>query len=183
MLLTLLLLNHDCPLEVKIIFLLKHIEEWRVRASINANLLELVPEVVLDRLLLEAVSFHDDIVLTFEDKAIDNEVLFLEEVRFLEKAYNLLCIYIVVTLFNIHCHGVELRASGLLPLLLEFVILLHNVIVIEDSKAKLVFEHLCLQVFEHHVSHTQFLVCRHVFGMRQLPVEGHDGPESVPFGN
>ena len=76
--LPLLLLNHDCPLKIQIIFFLKHVKKWRVSASINANLLELVPEVVLDWLLFEAVSLHDHVVLTFEDKTIDNEVFFLK---------------------------------------------------------------------------------------------------------
>ena len=56
MLLPLLLLYDDCPLEVKVVGFFKDIKEGRVSPSINANLLELVPEVILDGLLLEAAA-------------------------------------------------------------------------------------------------------------------------------
>lgn len=76
-LLSLLLLDHDSPLEVEIVDFLEDVEERWVSASINANLLELVAEVILDRLLLKAVSLQNDVVLPLQDEAVDDKVLFL----------------------------------------------------------------------------------------------------------
>ena len=76
-LLSLLLLNHDSPLEVEIVDFLEDVEERWISASINANLLELVAEVILDRLLLKAVSLQNDVVLPLQDEAVDDKVLFL----------------------------------------------------------------------------------------------------------
>lgn len=53
-----------------------------------------------------------------------------------------------------------------MPLLLESLILLHDVVVVEDSEAKLVLVHLALKVLEHHVGQTQLLVRRHILGVR-----------------
>jgi len=77
-LLSLLLLDHDSPLEVEIVNFLEDVEERWVSASINANLLELVAEVILDRLLLKAVSLQNDVVLPLQDEAVDDKVLFFE---------------------------------------------------------------------------------------------------------
>ena len=85
MLLALLLLYDDRALEVKVVLFFQNIEERWVSASINTDFLELVPEVVLDRLLLEVVPLEDDVVLTFENEAVDDEVLFLEKVSFLQE--------------------------------------------------------------------------------------------------
>ena len=76
-LLSLLLLDHDSPLEVEIVDFLEDVEKRWVSASINANLLELVAEVILDRLLLKAVSLQNDVVLPLQDEAVDDKVLFL----------------------------------------------------------------------------------------------------------
>ena len=65
------------------------------------------------------------------------------------------------------------------PLLLEPLILLHDVIVVEDCEAELVLEHLRLQVLQHHVPRAQLLVRCHILSMRQLPIEGHDWSERV----
>ena len=62
-LLPLFLLNDNRSLEVQVVLLFQNVEKGRVRATIDSDLLKLVPEVVLDRLLLEAVSLEDDIVL------------------------------------------------------------------------------------------------------------------------
>ena len=76
-LLSLLLLDHDSPLEVEIVDFLEDVEKRWVSASINANLLELVAEVILDGLLLKAVSLQNDVVLPLQDEAVDDKVLFL----------------------------------------------------------------------------------------------------------
>lgn len=76
-LLPLLLLHDDGSLEVQVIGLLKDIEQGWVRASVNADFLELVSEMVLDRLLLKAAALQNDVVLAFEDEAVDDEVLSL----------------------------------------------------------------------------------------------------------
>ena len=146
MLFTLFLLDHDRPLEIKVVLFFQHVEERWVRASINAYLLELVAEMVLDRLLFELLTLNDDVVLALEHEAVDDEVLFLEKVGLLEEVNDFLSVNIVVALLDIHRHGVELGAANLLPLLLELLVLLHDVVVVEDSKAKLMLEHLGLQV-------------------------------------
>ena len=56
MLFSLLLFNNDCSLEVKIVYFLKDVEQGWVGASINTDFLEFVPEMILDRLLLELTS-------------------------------------------------------------------------------------------------------------------------------
>ena len=154
MLFTLLLLNHDRPLEIQVVLFFKHVEERWVRASINAYLLELVAEMVLDRLLFELLTLNDDVVLALEHEAVDDEVLLFEKVGLLEEVDDLLSVDIIVALLDIHRNGVELGAADLLPLLLELLVLLHNVVVVKDSKAKLMLEHLGLQVLKHHVRHS-----------------------------
>ncbi len=56
MFLALLLLNNDRSLEVQIVYFLKDVEQGWIGASINTDFLEFVPEMVLDRLLLELTS-------------------------------------------------------------------------------------------------------------------------------
>ena len=69
----------------------------------------------------------------------------------MKEADHFLSVHIVIALFDVHRDEVEGRLTHLLPLLLEFFILLHDIVVVEDSKPKLVLEHLRLQVLEHHV--------------------------------
>ena len=107
--------------------------------------------MILDRLLLKTIPFKDDVVLTFEDEAVDDEVLFFEQICLLKEADNFLGIDIIVTLFNVHRDEVKGWLIDLLPLLLKLLILLHNVIIVEDSEAELMLKHLALQVLEHHV--------------------------------
>ena len=78
--LALFLLHDKHTLEVQVVLLLQDVEKWRVRATINADLLELVAEVILDGLLLKLVSFVQDIVFAFKDEAVDDEVFFLEQI-------------------------------------------------------------------------------------------------------
>jgi hypothetical protein len=56
MLFALFLFHHDCPLEIQVVFFLQDIKQRRVRATINTNFLELVPEMIFNRLLLKSVS-------------------------------------------------------------------------------------------------------------------------------
>ena len=69
----------------------------------------------------------------------------------------------------------------LLPFLHELLILLHNVVIVENSEAIRMLKHLRLQILQHHVRVLQLLVGGHVLGVRNLPVESHDGPEGVAF--
>ena len=80
MLLALFLFNDDSSLEVEIVLLLQNVEERWICATVDANLLELIPEMILDRLLLKAVPLKDDVVLAFEHEAVDDEVLFFEQI-------------------------------------------------------------------------------------------------------
>ena len=79
-LLTLLLFNDDRALKVQIVLFLQDVKERWIGATINTNLLELVPEMILDWLLLEAVPLEDDVVLTFEYEAVDDEVFLLKKI-------------------------------------------------------------------------------------------------------
>jgi len=106
MLFTLLLLHYNCALEVEIVFLFKDIKERWIGASVDTNFLEFVSKVVLDRLLLEIISLHNDIVLAFEYEAIYDKVLLLKQVCFLEETHDFLCINVIVTLLDIHSHKV-----------------------------------------------------------------------------
>lgn len=67
--------------------------------------------------------------------------------------------------------------------MLEFFVLLHDVVVVKDSETELVLEHLRLQVLKHHVRHRKLLVCRHVLSVGQLSVERHDGSKGITFWN
>ena len=183
MLFSLLLLNDDCSLKVEIILLFKDIKERRVGTTVDTDLLELISEMILDGLLFEAVSLKNDVVLAFEDEAVDYEIFLLEQVCLLQEADNFFSVNIVITFLDIHCHKVELRLVYFLPFEFEFLILLHDVVVVEDCEAKLMLIHLALQILEHHMSEAKFLVCSHILGMRQLSVKGHDRSESVSLWN
>ena len=179
----LLLLNDDSPFKIEVVFLFEDVVKGRVSASIDANLLELVAEVILDGLLLELVPLDDDVVLPFKHEAVDDEVLFLQQVCFLEEAYNLLSIDIIVAFLDVHGDEIKGRLADFFPFLLELFVLFHNVIVVEDGKTELVLVHLRFQVFEHHVGKAKFFVCCHVLCVRELPVESHDRPEGVSLWN
>ena len=72
----LLLLHYDRPLYVQVVVLvLEDLEQRRVLSPVDPDPLELVPEVLLDGQLLEGRTLHDDVVLTFEHKAVHDEVL------------------------------------------------------------------------------------------------------------
>ena len=146
MLLTLLLFNDNSSLEVEIVLLLQDVEERWICATIDANLLELIPEMILDRLLLKAVPLKDDVVLAFEHEAVDDEVLFFEQICLLQEADNFLSINIVITFLNVHRHKIQWRLIDLLPLLLKFLIFLHDIVIVKDSEAKLMLKHLTLQI-------------------------------------
>ena len=143
-LLSLFLLDDNCSFDVQIVLFFQDVVKRRICSTINSDLLELVPEMILDRLFLEVVPFQDYVVLPFKDEAIDNEVLLFQEIGLLKELYNFFWVYIVITLFNIHRDKIELRFIYFLPLLHKFFILFHDIVIIEDSKAKLVFEHLWL---------------------------------------
>jgi len=64
-LLALLLLNDDRSLKVQIVLFFKNVEERRVGATINSNLLELVSKMVFDGLLFESITRKDDVVFSF----------------------------------------------------------------------------------------------------------------------
>ena len=146
-LLPLLLLDNDRPFEVQVVGFFKDVEKWRVRPTINANLLELVPEVILDRLLFEAAALENDVVFALQHKAVDNEVLTFEQIGLLKETDHFLCVDIIITLLNVHRHEVQVGLAHLLPFLLELLILLHDVVVVENGKAELVLVHLAFQVF------------------------------------
>ena len=78
--LALFLLHDEHPLEVEVVLLLQHVEERRISATIDAYLLELVAEVILDGLLRELVFFVQDVIFAFKDEAVDDEVFFLEQI-------------------------------------------------------------------------------------------------------
>ncbi len=109
MFLALFLLNNDRSLEVQIVYFLEDVEQGWVGASINTDFLEFVPEMILDRLLLELASFQDDVVLPLEHKAVHNEILTLEQICLLKEADNFFGINIVIALLNIHSHEVKRR--------------------------------------------------------------------------
>ena len=123
MLFSLLLLDDDCSLKVEIILLFKDIKERRVGTTVDTDLLELISEMILDGLLFEAVSFKNDVVLAFEDEAVDYEIFLLEQVSLLQEADNFFSINIVITLLDIHCHKKELRLVYFLPFKFELLIL------------------------------------------------------------
>ena len=77
MLLSLLLLDNNRALHIQVILFLQDVIKWWVSATIDANLLELVAEVILDGLLFEAVALENDVILSFQDKAVDDKVLSL----------------------------------------------------------------------------------------------------------
>ena len=140
----LLLFDHDRALEIQVVLFFKDVEQGWVGASVDSNLLELVSEVVLDGLFFETASLQDDVVFALEYKAVNNKVLSLKQVRLLQEAHNFLSIDIVIAFLDIHSHKVKIGLSDLCPFLLELFILLHDVIVVEDSEAKLMLEHLGL---------------------------------------
>ena len=69
------------------------------------------------------------------------------------------------------------------PAFNEFFVFLHDVVIVEDSEAKAILEHLGLQVLKHHMSKLQFFVGGHVLAVRDLAVESHDRAESITFGD
>lgn len=75
---SLLLLDNNCALNVQVILFLQDVIKWWVSATIDANLLELVAEVILDGLLFEAIALENDVILSFQDKAVDDKVLSLK---------------------------------------------------------------------------------------------------------
>ena len=135
--------------------------------------------MVFDRLLFERVALHDNVVFPFEYEAVQYEVLFFEEVCLLEERDYFLAIYIVIAFLDIHGNKIELWFVHFLPLLDKPLVLFHDVIIVEDCKAKLMLEHLGLEVLQHHVCHIQFLVGGHVFRMWQLSIKCHDWPEGL----
>ena len=144
MLFALLLFDHDRALEIQVILFFEYVEQRWVSTSIDSNLLELVSEVVLDWLFFKTASFQDDVVLALEYKAVDDEILSLKQVRLLQEAHNLFSVDIVIAFLDIHGHEVQIGLSDLLPFLLEFFVLLHDVIVVEHSETELMFEHFGL---------------------------------------
>jgi len=101
----------------------------------------------------------------------------------LEHCDDLVCIDIIVALFDVHSHKVQLRGAMLFPLLNKALILLHDVVVVENCKPKSMLKHLGLEIFEHHVSIAELLIRGHVLGVRNLAVERHDWTERVTLGN
>ena len=77
MLFTLFLFDDDRSLVVHVVDLVKHVEKRWIVATIDADFLELVPEVILDWLLFKAVPFQDDIVFPLENETIEYEVFLL----------------------------------------------------------------------------------------------------------
>jgi hypothetical protein len=98
----LLLLDNDGPFEVEVVFLFENVEEGRVSAAIDADLLELVAEVVLDGLLLELIPLNDDVVFSLKHEAVYDKILFFKQVCFLKEADDFLGIDIIVTFLDIH---------------------------------------------------------------------------------
>ena len=98
----LLLFDNDGPFEVEVVFLFENVEEGRISAAIDADLLELVAEVVLDGLLLELVPLNDDVVFSLKHEAVDDKILFFKQVCFLKEADDFLGIDIIVTFLDIH---------------------------------------------------------------------------------
>ena len=87
-LLSLFLLDDNCSFDVQIVLFFQDVVKRRICSTINSDLLELVPEMILDRLFLEVVPFQDYVVLPFKDEAIDNEVLLFQEIGLLKELYN-----------------------------------------------------------------------------------------------
>ena len=83
MLLSLLLLDNDCALHVQVILFLQDVIKWWVSATVDTNLLELVAKVILDGLFFEAVALQNDVILSFQDEAVDDKVLSLKQVSLL----------------------------------------------------------------------------------------------------
>lgn len=146
-LLSLLLLHDDRSFDVQVIFFLQNVVEGRISTPIDANLLKLVPEVVLNRLLLESFTLDDHIILAFQHEAVQNEVLLLEQVSLLEESDNSLRINIIVALFNVHCHEVEVWFVDSTPLFHKFLIFLHNIVIVENGETKLMLIHFGFQIF------------------------------------
>lgn len=183
MLLALLLLHQNRPFKVQIVLFFKDFKECRVGATIDANLLELVPEVVLDRLLLECVASHDDVILALEHEAVQDEILLVQQLCLLKELDRLLSIHIVIAFLDIHRDEVKFGLTALLPLLYERLVLFHDVIVVEHGEAEPMREHLRLEILEHHVRKLELLVGRAVLRVRQLAVKRHDWPECLAFGD
>jgi len=77
----LFLLHDDGPLDIQVIvFIFQDLKKGWVLPAINTDLLEFVSEVLLDRQFLEGRALQDNVVLTLEDEAVDNEVFALEEI-------------------------------------------------------------------------------------------------------
>lgn len=76
MLFPLFLFHDDCSFHVQVVFFFQYIVKGWISTSINADLLEFIPEVVLDRLLFKRVALHYDVVFSLEHEAVEYEVFF-----------------------------------------------------------------------------------------------------------
>jgi hypothetical protein len=183
-LLALVLLRQNHPFQVKVVLLLQNLVKTGISTPINTDLLPLVPEVILDRLFgffLCAVELpSNNVVLPLQRESIGDKVFAFKHVSFQHELDALFRINVIVALLDIHGDKVELRLADFLPPFHEPFILVHDVIVVEDSKSVLLTEHLCLQILQHHMHRIQFLIRRHrPMTMRNLPIKSHDRAESL----
>ena len=120
-------------------------------SAIDPDFVKFVAEVTFQSLPLEGLPVNHDIVFPLQHNAGQEEVLLIEQVSLPEKLDNFGGVYIIVALLYVHGDEVQLRLSHLSPSLHEDFIFFHDIVIIEHGEPKILLEHLCFQIFEHHV--------------------------------
>jgi len=73
-----LVLDDERSLEVEVILLTQNFLEGRILATIDADLVKLVPEMILEGFFFGGLFFRDDVVLASERDAVQHIVLFVQ---------------------------------------------------------------------------------------------------------